>query len=140
MTTTLIVHDRIASYTDLVSPDTFRYSPERRWRWLQKVCFWILWKLDCRAVDKHVTYTTIEIDQSKIPQTALAQISRIKRHGGEPDFILIGAEGFLEYQSSGYALQYEARYCEERDKKHQWYGVDVRVVPDFKGCVVVPRV
>lgn len=144
---TMDVEVRKTSQETRKVPGTYRFTPARGWVWVQRLAIWTLKKLGCEAYETFYTTTAITVDQSKILESVREQVARMKGRGEQPDFILIGDDYYdierdMLSQPWSYKSHYEGKAYSDYGKTvfRPLYGVDVRIVPYFKGAVVVPKV
>ena len=126
-----------------IIPDTYKLTPTAGWVWVQKICLWMLERLGCNAIETYYTTTSIAIDQQKVLESVREQMTWMRRRGDTPDFILLGESAYDEARQDVFAREftshYEGKAHDEMGTYRPLYGVPIRVVTYFKGCVVVPK-
>lgn len=117
----------------------FQYRSDRSYKWLQKLCFWILRKLKAFHQEDRATYITIEIDTEKFIKRLFQQRESIARCLSlDTTHLLIGHDDFVElmeetkyYSSFSFVTKY--------GYGQQLFGLKVIVVPWMQGFVLLTK-
>lgn len=125
--------------------DRFRYRPDRGWLLVQRLCFWILDKLGCYAIDHKVEFRSVRIEGDKLLQGLMRQQENLIQHyhvHGER--VLVGSKQFCEIMNDEYLNQpinFEVPYwvTEGRGDKYTLAGMKVSVIPWMEGILVMPK-
>ena len=128
----------------ITRPDLYEYSPNKRLKWLQRTCFWILNKLHCNHIDRVVAYKAQRVDTDRFMHQLLeAKADFIRRLEDNPSTVLMGAEQYDDLikaddrltQPLGFTSQYD--YHDGHTLKIM--GLKVIVIPWMDGMVLVPN-
>lgn len=122
-----------------VHEDRFQLTPKRGWLRLQRLCFWVLAKLECHSVDEVIEYTRHRIDTDDLVRKIhMQRIGLLEHYNREGRRLLIGAEDFSKLMGSPEIrnlMSFDAKYHSGREIM----GMKVTVVPWMKGMLVLPK-
>lgn len=117
--------------------ELFKYNSEKKYRWLQKLCFWCLKKLHCQYMEEQIQTTQVQLNTKHLLDFVMEQIITIERdHYMTPGIIFVGSNNFK-------------RFCDSRHddlimtpidlKSPSLHGIKLQVVPWMEGILVIPR-
>jgi hypothetical protein len=121
-----------SSYITQISDNAFKFRADKKYHWLQKVCFKIL-----SSIGAFQQVTTERIERHKTTEEDI--IKKIAQHvrNIETQYhckvtrILMGEEDFLNYQRST-PISYVSFNLKG---EHRFYGVQIVVVPWMSGIL-----
>lgn len=127
-------------FSAVQQPDLYQYRPQAGWRWVQRVCFWLLAKIGAYATTMCKS-AEIHIDGAKLSVGLVSRhLSEVRHMGFTPSRLLIGAEDYAELMGDK-AVQQALRFhspLDIRSRDFQIFGIDVTIVPWMRGLLVVP--
>ena len=128
-----------ATHSLVLEEDTFRYTPGRPARWLQRVCIWVLRRLHCHNYREEVAYTHHVLKLDTVFERVLkAQDELLRRNYREPHILFIGAEDLAELMDNDRMRQY-FRFDVPYMHLNTFLNMEVHVVPWMKGVLGVPK-
>lgn len=127
-------------FTQTVELDKiFSFRKDRKYHWIQKACFWILDKIDCKHVIKKdsVKYETVNI--GNIFHQLQENIAEIhKNYNVKPGKLFIGREEYYELiKMACPSMMFSV--VNQTNPDRNLFGLEVTVVPWMKGMVVLPE-
>lgn len=120
--------------------DAFQFRKDRPLHWLQKLCLFILMKLQAYCVDYKTVYETRSIDTDSFMEQLLTQRENLVRlFNMKPSTLLIGSEDYVELMrevafSNPQYFSFDTSYNHDLEI----LGLKVHVIPWMKGCLVMP--
>lgn len=124
--------------TPFYNQTAFQYRMDRPARWLQKAIFFVLRKLEAFYIDQAETIERHTIDATTFIERLFVQQEELKRFfNRDAATLLIGAEDYATLMREAVASQmisFRAEYGFGREI----LGMEVRVIPWIRGCVVLP--
>jgi hypothetical protein len=128
--------------SSFIDTEKFTFRPDKKWPWLQKICFAILRKLGANSIGEVVKIERRVIDSDSFMQKIFEQKNGIQTlFRIPPKELLIGAEDYAELmrqEISTMPFDFRATYSYDEYKKQQIVGLDVKVIPWMRGILVVP--
>lgn len=122
-----------------VSPDRFSFRKDRPYKWLQRICFSVLAKIGCSAMDETVRVERHVIDGDDFMGCLLKQNSTLHEFlGDRPTRLLMGAEDYAEVMNEKHPANVEFRFQSRYGKDGQLYGMSIIVIPWMRGLLVMP--
>lgn len=126
-------------------PDTFRYRPEKGWKFMQRLCCAILSKIG--AVNTVVSDTVQRVtfnDQDFMERLFQQEKEIFRQCRYVPERIYIGAEDFYKLASlkdNEYSplMNFTARMNVVNEGRRMLIGYPVTVVPWMKGVFIAPK-
>lgn len=127
-------------------PDHFSYQPDKRHKWLQRLCIKVLRKLKCQYYEDHITYKTLTVDSEKFMDKLFEQRECLLEWDRLPQTLFIGNSTYYELmnvvkkdQSLHAEFTFAAAYhVGGKTIRPQIMGLEVRVVPWMQGMLAVP--
>lgn len=124
-------------------PDRYEFNARGKWPWLQRRLFKILGKLKAYSYDQRVTYSTTEIDTTKILDAIMRNqhdVAMLMR--GRAKYVVMGIDEFAEV-SNDPAVRDFMRFNFNANVSDGYYhqtmlGLECVVVPWIKGFFVLP--
>lgn len=136
------------------SPTKFELTPSAGWLWLQRLCFWVLRKIDARSKEWTESVRSVTVHYQGFMQALAAQRGEIlSQYAIEGKYLLMGPMEFAEFSTTSVFLQAavgftipDAVYRKETDGRCFPYktktiviDLNVIVLPWMKGMLVVPE-
>ncbi|MFA6213514.1 MAG: hypothetical protein WC714_29020 [Candidatus Obscuribacterales bacterium] len=119
--------------------DAFQLRTDRPALWLQKVCFFILKKLNAFYIGESVTIERHVLDGRTFIDRLFLQQEEIKQFFNmEPKKLLIGAEDYANLMQEVVATQ-RFNFNAEYGYGRTIMGLTVEVIPWMRGCLVMPN-
>jgi len=119
-------------------PDAYMFRADRRAHWLQRVCLWMLNKLDATAHVSTTEVRRVRLDGDKFMDRLYAQQRELfDQFGYDANTLLIGSEDYEELMGSPEVHQM-MRFAAPYARGERLLDLDVRVVPWMRGMVVLP--
>jgi hypothetical protein len=127
--------------------DVFAVNPKKKMLWLQRLCIWLLTKLECQWWDDKTEFTRHTIDSSSFAHNLYKQKSALFGYFREEgQTLLIGSEDYAKLMSTPEfhsAISFQTEFKRGiRDSNNepviQVYGLTVKVIPWMRGMVVMP--
>lgn len=123
--------------------DVFCLKPASGWVWAQRICIWVLRKLNCQWYEEVESYTRHVIDTDDFIKNLSLQHKGILDHcHREAGRLLMGAEDFQDLMSSplvSQQMQFMASYAYAEHGRREIFGLEVTIIPWMKGILVMPR-
>jgi len=123
--------------------DAFELRHDKKFVWLQRVCFWVLKKIGAYYLKHTVSYSRILIEPDKFMDKLFKQ--RCEMEGfyySRPSRLFIGAQDYEELMGSSeirQIMQFDAQYwVKEEGYRPEIMGLSVTIVPWMKGVLVMP--
>lgn len=118
--------------------DTYCFRKDRPYHRLQRLCCWIMAKLQAYDTGENITYTRHTIDT----QTFMERLFRQQDHllgyfNRKPTRMLIGAEDFAEMMGSE-EIRQTVNFRAEYNHGREIIGLQVEVIPWMRGILVMP--
>ena len=131
------------TFSEIRSPyeniDRFEFRKDRPYKWLQKVCFYVLRKLCAYSISESVTIERHVLNGEKFIDRILKQRQElISKFNMEPDRLLIGAEDYADLMDetmSNHQFYFNATY----GRYDRYLNLKVEVIPWMRGCIVMPK-
>lgn len=121
-----------------VNYEQFTFRADKKWPWLQKICFAILRKLDAHSIGETVEIERGVIDGDKLIAAIYEQKVEIQTlFNMLPKQLFIGTEDYAEMMREEIAttpFNFQAR-CGYNE---HIMGLSVKVIPWMRGILVVP--
>ena len=119
--------------------EAFQLREDRTYLWVQKVCFFVLRKLQAFYIGETVEFERHLIDAKTFMERLFKQRSGIVEFFNlRPTKLLIGAEDYAELMQETMATQmfsFRAEYGYGREM----LGMTIQVIPWMRGCLVMPN-
>ena len=111
----------------------YRYRTDRRLRWLQRLCIWILDRLGCQCYSEQMRVDTIDIHFDRVADLIWAQARGIREITGKlPKYVILGHEQAVELELPTVGqLAWEMPLL----SSGRFRGMTVIVAPYFDGVV-----
>lgn len=123
--------------------DAFAYRPERGWRWLQRLCLWVLRWLSCYYERKEVKMKYVTLRTDKILELVRETKLVAWRRHLEPRYLIVGQRQFYELihesEEEGDYTYFRASLPNMGHEHHTAYGLEIIRVPWFDGVVLLPE-
>lgn len=120
----------------ITNEEAFSFNEYRGFRWLQKLCLWVLRKLGCQYSYKYRSVKTVRVDLEKLHELILQQSHAVRRVlGWKCKYLIIGEELALK-------LSIEADdmfWFNVPNESRRFAGMIVIVVPWFEGFLCLPE-
>lgn len=129
--------------SSFIDTEKFTFRSDKKWPWLQKVCFAILRKLGANSIGEVVKIERRVIDSDSFMQKIFEQKNGIQTlFNISPKQLLIGAEDYAQLmreEISTMPFDFRARYAyNDEYNRQQIMGLNVKVIPWMRGILVVP--
>jgi hypothetical protein len=128
--------------TPFDNTEAFQFRKDRPAQWLQKVCFFVLRKLQAFYISDAVTIERHTLDAKTFMERLFKQKDGIERFfNRRPTKLLIGAEDYAELMQEVAATQmfsFHAEYVYGSGYGSEILGMTVQVIPWMRGCLVMP--
>lgn len=133
------IYNTKKQFKNVLNKNKFVLKPDAGWLWLQKLCFWILNKLECWGYDsvESLVYKK-HVNLEEIQDEILSQVNSIMRKGYEVDFIILGNQEYNDLSSYCHSFT-PFYYTEDEYKLPTFKGYEIRLINWFKGVLVVPK-
>ena len=121
--------------------DVFSYREDGKRRWLQRLCFFILKKLECFHPFKEITYEPIKIEVDTIRDYIMEQklaVMEEASHYGDSLVVLIGQSEFIDFTSDLGTHGFDSGFEYGRNGEKFWMGMKIITLPYWEGVLVVP--
>lgn len=124
--------------------NSYTYRNDKKYKWLQRLCFFILGKIGAWNQEKTVKYTRITFKTDDFMKAIFTQKDELARWFNRDGIkILIGGEDFQKLMHSEMirdSFRFHASYHFGCGKgRYQIYGLDATVIPWMKGILVLPK-
>ncbi|MDE2103800.1 MAG: hypothetical protein KGL39_41565 [Patescibacteria group bacterium] len=146
--------NRVATYVQNVPlrevrphPTRFEFSPQRGWKWAQRLCFWILAKIGARASEEVIVWRRIGTQNDALLESLLKQEHWLLEnlyYRRQAYRLLIGPEQEMELlriaENIGmrhFSLDAGIRTADRNGPR--WHDIPITVIPWMKGALIVPR-
>lgn len=117
--------------------EAYKYNKNLKFKWLQKLCCYILKKIGAFYFEEKIEFEQIIFDNNDIIENIFTQEENIINTFNEnPRVILIGSKDFSKLMDIP-----EIRHCLSIDFKHfngLYSGLNIKVIPWMKGMLVLP--
>lgn len=129
--------------SSFIDTEKFTFRPDKKWPWLQKICFAILRKLGANSIGEVVKIERRVIDSDKFISAIYKQKAEIKELFNMcPKHLFIGAEDYsvlMREEISTMPFDFRATYAyNDEYNRQQIMGLNVKVIPWMRGILVVP--
>ena len=121
----------------------FIYQPEKGHRWLQKLCFWFLHKLNCQYIHSSDWSYLEPIEENEpIEKIIDRQIQQLQKMGKTPCYLVMGLRNFNRFQYHQPARSYISDINTETISVDpmEYQGLQISVHPHFDGIIVLPEI
>ena len=128
--------------TPIVCPTSFEFRPEKGHKILQKICFWVLNKINAYHVDYRQDIETMIINPDSFMENVFTQLLNIKQEfnlkptqmfiGGEDYQKIMGEKGINQY------ITFDAEYGFATKTSRRIIGLEVHIVPWMEGIILLP--
>jgi hypothetical protein len=112
----------------------YEYNPNGKAKWLQKICFKILSKLNCNAIDEQETVKIANFTHDSLSELIGKQLSEVYDMNIMPKRVYVGHDEFMQLSGEQIFAQQMVNF-EPEDPK--FMGVKITVLPYMKGVLVV---
>ncbi len=117
----------------------YTYRPDRKWKRLQRLCFWILGKIGSYWIDRDVSYSEQTIYTGNIVDHLVSQkiylLQDFREHGR---VLLIGQKECMELCGAVEPLLGPAKFSVDYKYGDKINNLKIIVVPWMNGMVVLP--
>lgn len=124
--------------------DEFIFRKDKKYHWLQKLCFYILRKIGAYNISTTYTYDRLCINTGKVARKFFDQFYNIQKNFNiTPKDIYIGSEDFSlmlaqnSIPDTPFCFQINFHKDSRYEDKITIHGVNVHVIPWMKGMVLV---
>lgn len=121
----------------------YSYNANKRARWLQKLCFWVLKKLHCEHYEIQCTINTIEVNFDDIVRQVLNTASAIDIvYHHRPKHLLLGHDKMQELGCEANSLMhfsFPPNYQAPVSPPVKFAGMEIVLVPWMEGLMLVPE-
>jgi len=122
----------------------YSFNPERRLRWLQRLCLWILKKLKCQHYDEYISMETFKVEFDSIVDLIISQSAAINRvYSHRCKYVILGRRAMMELQIEldrqlwfNFPSDFE---CPQYRNRMTFAGLTIIVVPWFEGVLCLER-
>ena len=137
--------ERLPPVSEVVQhEDVYEFRRDRKWQWLQRLCFWVLGKIGAFRQDTMAVYNYGPTDPKPLKEAVFAQIENVvefERFDSDELVVLIGRPQFKElvsnremYQCLGWGMTLDVRDAYSK----RIYTIPIAAVPWLDGIAVVP--
>ena len=120
--------------------EVFVYSPNRKWKWLQKIIFWLLKKLKCER-EQTVTCYKRTISFDNIKNAIWRQIYEVHNFYKKPKYIIVGQDAERDiFQDTSNFYSNVVIKPTPNGIMSEYMGLHIITVPWFKGMLVLPDI
>ena len=117
--------------------EVFTYRKDRPYKWLQRICLWVLKKLRANYEEELKVLHTKVFDVNNIIENILEQQLLVEFvHNYKPKTILIGSGDMRELIGDP-MIQSMMSYMYTGNKR-EFNGLTIKVIPWMKGVLLVP--
>lgn len=117
----------------------YEFRRDLRYRWVQKICFWVLQKIGAYCQEDTVDVTYHDINTTDVLERLYRNIDIAYEYNHvDPEHIIMGSQDFHELMGipgSHSHFQFDAQY----GRSKRLLGIRVHVVPWIRGMIVVPN-
>jgi hypothetical protein len=123
-----------------IIPGVYSFNRHQRFRWLQRICIWVLDKLGCQYYDIQSNFETVTIDFDDIVELVLDQRYAIEYITGKRcKYLVLGREQMVKLRVSVsgqmlFQFPYDYR-ASIRSDSMTFAGLNVVFVPWFDGIL-----
>lgn len=119
--------------------DAFVFRADRPCKWLQRLCCWIMGKLQAYDKGETITYVRNTIDTQTFMERLFKQQDHLMGYfNRRPTRLLIGAEDFAEMMGCEQMRQ-QLNFRAEYNHGREIMGLQVEVIPWMRGILVMPE-
>lgn len=144
MSDALQYHYLTGATTSVMRPGRYTFSPIRGYKWLQRLCFFVLEKLGCHAWDEETTYTQVSIKRDSVKVLIHEQWQALRYMNG-PDAVrgvILGPEEARQLtgevlQECCYSMPIPPTYHSPY-QRGEYRGLKLFVLPWAKGVTLLP--
>lgn len=129
------------------SDSEFCFDREKGWVWLQKICFWILRKLDLYAIREKFESEYYEFNTDNFFNNFMELKWELLNVDVMPKLLIIGRDEWLKFQKHKFLLdvpvffeaKYEVHKFNEKTGKSEFFleGIKVEIVPWMSGWCLI---
>lgn len=118
--------------------DSYQFRKDKKYHRLQRLCFWILEKIEAWNQESVVSYERVSFDTDDFIHLILAQQSWLSGFLGKNGRrILIGAEDFEKLMGMK-EIQQSFNFSASYNDGRQIFGLEIEVIPWMRGILVLP--
>lgn len=135
----------VRAETDTTSvwvPNRYEFNAKGKWPWLQRQLFKILDRLRAYSYDTQVTYSTVEVDTSKIVEALMQHQSDVHMlMERRAKYLVIGVDAFAELSNDPMIRNYMRFDFQTKigyNNRYQMLGLECIVVPWIQGFFILP--
>ena len=115
--------------------EAYEVRNDRPMVWLQKVCCWVLRKLEAYSQDRSIAYKYYDVDVSNLVEGIYTQLGMLDRdYNLRGKHVLIGSREFMELCNAPEAPYHLTMYASDL----KFAGLTVTVIPWMRGILVMP--
>ena len=146
------IDEDITAYFGNELESRFEYNPNGRIKFLQKICFWVLKKLDCQIKDTEIKYTRTEINLDSLFDAVIENRVMMRMiYNREAEYLVIGKDYYekfikelskskMEFYSFNVPYDYKARVLTNGVRQEGIFrGLKVLFVPYLDGIFCLPN-
>jgi hypothetical protein len=122
--------------------DGFEFRSDKKYHWIQNVCFWILRKIGAYRRENVFTYKRYTINPDSFMERLFKQHNYLQREFNiKPSELFIGAEDHAIMMGSDeikQMLSFNATYNYRDGYGSHVMGLKIHVIPWMRGIIVMP--
>jgi hypothetical protein len=120
------------------SEHTFQFRSDKGWKFIQRLCFWILDRIGAYKWVEEITYKRHTIDTGSFMEKLFRQMDELRGHfNRKPKRLLIGAIDFYQLMG-GDPTEFPFEFRSEYSLNNQIYRLTVEIIPWMRGILVMP--
>ena len=146
------IDENITAYFGNELESRFEYNPKGKIKFLQKICFWVLKKLDCQIKDTEIKYIRTEINLDDLFDAVVENRVMMRMiYNREAEYLIVGKDFYEKFMKDvsnsvnnliSFYVPYEYRAKVQSNGVRQegiFRGLKVVFVPYLDGIFCLPN-
>jgi hypothetical protein len=132
--------DRNEIRESVISKNKYWYNELMGHKIVQKICFWVLGKIGCNALDETISIERTKINTDEFMLKLLEEGSDVLynyHHRGE--YLLLGPDDFNRLMDVNYKSGQMFHFNSQYHYGREMFGMKIVVIPWMSGIMVVPK-
>lgn len=123
-----------------VDKERFEFRKDKKYHWLQKLCFFVLGKIGSYSIGEKFSYTSHSIDTLDLMENLYKQKRGIlDLYNVKGERLLIGNDEYVKL-TDNHEVRHMIKFSGEYRGGHdEVLGMEITVIPWMSGMIVVPR-
>jgi hypothetical protein len=124
--------------------DKFEFRKDKKFKSIQKICFYLLRKIGAFSQDETISYTEIHFDEDEFIEKIFKIINNMECiFNKRPKRILIGRDDFNKLMNKNYIMmqkiEFDTKYRYGNSSGYSIMGLHVEIIPWMEGILVMPE-